>query len=83
MTTKRIITEQDIIAARQRLATEPPPHDFEDALLASSGLTPAMIREWMDATVNVNWCACEGERTPAIACPSCGLPPYWRRAGNA
>ena len=77
----RTITEADIISARERVAAAEAAgeqQDFEDALLASPDLPPSMVREWLDATVNVRWCACNHEdTTPHIACPTCGLPPYW------
>ena len=79
---KRVITEHDIIAARERVAAAEAAgqqQDFADALLASADLTPEMVREWIDATVNVHWCACEGiDGGPArIVCERCGLPPFW------
>lgn len=81
MTTQRIITEADIITARQRVAAAEAAgqqQDFEDALLASPDLKPSMVREWLDAVPHVNWCACKRQDTaPLIACPDCGLPPYW------
>ena len=77
----KTITEQDIIAARQRVAaaeTAGEQQDFADALLASPDLTPDMVRHWLDAQVNVHWCACPmTDDTPRIACPTCGLPPFW------
>lgn len=77
----RIITEADIIAARQRVAAAEAANqqqDFADALLASPDLTPEMVRTWLDAEVYVHWCACEdGDTTPRIVCATCGLPPYW------
>jgi len=77
----RVITEADIIAARERVAAAEAAHeqqDFEDALLASPDLTPEMVREWLHASVNVHWCACQSEDdTPQIVCPTCGLPPFW------
>jgi hypothetical protein len=54
--TIRVITEQDIIAARQRVAAAEAANeqqDFADALLASADLEPDMVRQWLDATVNV------------------------------
>lgn len=80
--TKRIITEADIIAARQRVAAAEAAHEqmhFEDALLCSADLTPAMVRQWLDAVPQVRWCACPGvDGGPArIVCETCGLPPYW------
>lgn len=79
---ERVITERDIIAARERVAAavaKGEQQDFEDALLASPDLKPDMVREWLNATPHVHWCACPGlPATPArIACPTCGLPPYW------
>lgn len=79
-----IITEQDIIAARQRVAAAEQAgeqQDFADALLASPDLTPGMVREWLDATPRVHWCACvEGDHS-RIVCTECGLPPYWKSVG--
>lgn len=80
--TQRTITEQDIIAARQRVAAAEAAQaqqDFADALLASPDLTPEMVRTWLDARVSVHWCACtkEGDDTPRIVCETCGLPPFW------
>lgn len=77
----RTITETDIIEARQRVAAaeaKGEQQDFSDALLASPDLTPEMVKKWLDASVHVHWCACKSEdTTPHIACPTCGLPPYW------
>lgn len=76
----KTITETDIIAARQRVAEaerKGEQQDFNDALLASPDLTPAMVKEWLDAIPHVNWCACvEGDHS-LIVCPTCDLPPYW------
>lgn len=80
MTTQRIITEQDIIAARRRVAAAIAAHeqmDFEDALLGSAGLTPDMVREWLNAIPHVHWCACKWRGNDPIACETCGLPLYW------
>lgn len=78
---KRVITEQDIITARQRVAAAEANNqqqDFTDALLASPDLTPDMVRLWLKAEVNVHWCACHDEdTTPHIVCKTCGLPPFW------
>ena len=78
---KRIITEADIIAARQRVAAAEAAGErqvFADALLASPNLTPEMVRTWLDADVYVHWCDCDdGDNTPRIVCQTCGLPPYW------
>ena len=76
----KTITETDIIAARQRVVAAEQAgqqQDFADALLASPDLTPAMVKEWLDAVPHVNWCACEKGDHSLIVCPSCGLPPYW------
>lgn len=77
----RTITETDIIDARERVAAaegKGEQQDFEDALLASPDLRPSQVREWLNATINVRWCACKHEDTaPVIACAVCGLPPYW------
>jgi hypothetical protein len=77
----RIITEQDIIEARQRVQAAEQAgqqQDFADALLASPDITPEMLKEWLDADVSVHWCACPGEDdTPRIVCEVCGLPPFW------
>lgn len=77
----RVITEYDIIQARQRVAVAAAAQrqqDFEDALLASPDLTPEMVKLWLNATVNVRWCACKIEDdTPRIVCAACGLPPFW------
>jgi hypothetical protein len=76
-----VITEQDIIEARRRVAAAEAAgeqQDFRDALLASPDLTPVMIREWLDCGVNVRWCACiVAADTPRIVCETCGLPPFW------
>lgn len=79
---KRVITEKDIIEARQRIAQAEAAgeqQDFTDALLAAPDLTPDMVRFWLDAEVNVHWCACVAVAgTPArIVCETCGLPPLW------
>jgi hypothetical protein len=77
---KRVITEADIIAARQRVAMDEAAgrqQDFADALLASEGLQPSHVETWLDATVNVHWCACVDVKPHEIACSTCGLPPYW------
>lgn len=78
---KRVITEKDIIDARQRVAEaerKGEQQDFADALLASPDLTPEMVRHWLDATVNVHWCACPTtDDTARIVCETCGLPPFW------
>jgi hypothetical protein len=78
---QRIITAQDIIAARQRVAAAGRDQqlDFEDALLASPDLEPDMVREWCNARVRVDWCACEKGDHARIVCAECGLPPYWKR----
>ena len=77
----RVITETEIVDARERVAAAEAngeQQDFEDALLASPDLEPDMVRQWLNATVNVRWCACESaDDVPHIACPACGLPPYW------
>lgn len=78
----KTITEKDIIEARRRVAEaerKGEQQDFNDTLLASPDLTPAMVKEWLDANVHVHWCACikQGERPVVIVCPTCGLPPYW------
>lgn len=78
---ERIITEHDIIAARQRVVEaerKGEQQDFDDALLASPDLTPEMVREWLDARVHVHWCACEKGDHSRIVCTECGLPPYWK-----
>ena len=78
------ITEQDIIAARQRVAEaerNQEQQDFTDALLASTDLTPEMVKQWLDAGVQVQWCACEQTQARAIVCVTCGLPPYWKSGG--
>lgn len=78
-----VITELHIIAARQRVAIAEAAgaqQDFSDALLASPDLTPAMVREWLKARVQVNWCACPTtDDTAHIVCATCGLPPYWTK----
>lgn len=77
---KRVITEKDIIEARQRVLEaerKGEQQDFGDALLASPDLTPEMVETWLDATVNVRWCACEKGNHARIVCTECGLPPYW------
>lgn len=51
--------------------------DFADALLASADLKPEHVETWLDATVNVRWCACGSGDHSLIVCPSCGLPPFW------
>ena len=80
-TPQRTITEHDIIAARKRVTAADVANelcDFADALLASPDLTPEMIKDWLDATANVQWCACEtDDATPHIVCAQCGLPPFW------
>lgn len=80
----KTITEHDIIAARQRVAEaerKGEQQDFSDALLASPDLTPAMVKEWLDASPLVHWCACaEGDHS-RIVCTECGLPPYWKSVG--
>ena len=80
MNIERVITEAEIIVARARVAAAEAANEqqnFEDALLASADLTPEMIREWLNASVNVHWCACEKGDHPRIVCAECGLPPYW------
>jgi hypothetical protein len=80
MTTKRIIQAADIVAARERIKADEAAgrqHHFEDALLGLPGVTPAMVREWLDAEPRVHWCACEDTDQSLIVCPQCGLPPYW------
>lgn len=77
---KRVITEADIIAARQRVAAAEAANqqqDFEDALLASPDLEPDMVEHWCDARVYVHWCACKSGDHSRIVCTECGLPPYW------
>jgi hypothetical protein len=77
----KTITETDIIEARQRVAAAEAAgeqQDFNDALLASPDLTPAMVKEWLDAVPHVRWCACEAGDHSRIVCTECGLPPYWR-----
>lgn len=79
-----IITEQDIVEARQRVAEAERKgelQDFRDALLASPDLTPQMVVEWLDATPRVHWCACEKGDHSRIVCVECGLPPYWASVG--
>lgn len=76
----KIITEVDIIAARQRVAAaeaKGEQQDFTDALLASPDLTPEMVKHWLDATPHVSWCACPQGDHSRIVCTECGLPPYW------
>lgn len=80
---RKVITEADIIAARQRIAAAEAKNeqqDFTDALLASPDLEPDMVRTWLDASVKVKWCACEQGDHSRIVCTECGLPPYWRSA---
>lgn len=83
---ERIVTEIDIIDARERIEAADAAHeqqDFEDALLASPDLTPEMVRLWLNATLNVRWCACKAEdTTPRIVCETCGLPPFWTKKGT-
>jgi hypothetical protein len=77
---RRIITEKDIVAARQRVIAAEAAHeqqDFADALLASPDLTPEMVETWLDADVHVHWCACEKGDHARVICTECGLPPYW------
>lgn len=79
-TLEKVITETDIIAARQRVAVAEAANqqqDFRDALLASPDLTPDMVHQWLDARVHVHWCACEHGNHARIVCTECGLPPYW------
>ena len=81
--TQRTITEQDIVAARQRVTmalAAGQQCDFEDALLASPDIEPDMVRAWLDARVAVHWCACEHGDHSRIVCTECGLPPYWKTA---
>lgn len=83
MSEKRVITEADIIAARQRVAAADAKGEqisFEDGLLASPDLRPQHIREWLEADVKVHWCTCkemEGISPPPIICETCGRPPLW------
>lgn len=84
--TIRVITEQDIITARQRVAAAEAAgqqQGFEDALLASADLTPDMVRHWIDCIVKVRWCACEAGDHSRIVCTECGLPPYWQLTDEA
>lgn len=77
----RVITEADIIAARrnvERAFAANEQQDFADALLSSPDLEPSMVREWLDASVHVHWCACEKGDHSRIVCAECGLPPYWK-----
>lgn len=77
----RVITETDIIEARQRVAAaeaKGEQQDFTDALLASPDLTPEMVKTWLGAGVCVHWCACEQGDHSRIVCAECGLPPYWK-----
>lgn len=77
----QVITEVDIVAARQYVAANLAAGkqvDFDKALLASPDLTPDMIQHWLNATPNVRWCACEGGDHSRIVCTECGLPPYWK-----
>ena len=85
----RVITEADIIEARERVAAAETNHeqqDWNDALLAAPDLTPDMVREWFNTsdsegiTINVHWCACEGlpGKPAEVVCSVCGLPPFWK-----
>lgn len=77
----KLITEVDIVAARQRVVgamKNGQQQDFSDALLASPDLEPDMVRTWLDASVWVKWCACEAGDHSRIVRTECGLPPYWR-----
>lgn len=82
----RIITETDIIEARERAAAAEAAQqqqDWNDALLASPDLTVEMVKEYLpgdDITVKVHWCAYPDQhgKRASIVCPTCKLPPFWK-----
>lgn len=79
--TPRHILTADIVTARHTMIGETLlgiAHQFETALLGLPGVTPGMVREWLEAEPHVHWCACAPCPEPGAAvCPACGLPPFW------